>query len=250
MNKYGWKKQLPDQRDLKMFLDIQYGANLPKFVDLRANCSPVADQGQLGSCTANAIGAAFEYDTIKQGESPFFASRLFIYYNERLLEHSVNQDSGAIIRDGFKTINKYGVCSERTVPYNIIDFKKKPSKAAYKEALLHKSLEYRSLDNTNVNELLSCLASGYPFVFGFSVYDSFESDAVAHTGIVPMPSKDEQILGGHAVMAVGYDLDKKVFIVRNSWGRTWGYHGYCYMPFDYLTNRDLADDFWVVTKIS
>jgi C1A family cysteine protease len=116
--------------------------------------------------------------------------------------------------------------------------------------LLHKSLEYRSLDNTNVNELLSCLASGFPFVFGFSVYDSFESDEVAHTGIVPMPGKDEQQLGGHAVMRVGYDLDKKVFIVRNSWGKTWGDHGYFYMPFAYMTNRDLADDFWVVTKMS
>jgi C1A family cysteine protease len=92
----------------------------------------------------------------------------------------------------------------------------------------------------------ACLASGYPFIFGFTVYDSFESDAVAKTGIVPMPSKTELVLGGHAVMAVGYDDSKKWFIVRNSWGEDWGDKGYFYIPYDYLTNKNLASDFWTI----
>lgn len=94
-----------------------------------------------------------------------------------------------------------------------------------------------------------CLASGYPFVFGFSVYESFESQAVAQTGIVPMPSPNEQLLGGHAVLAVGYDDEQGRFIVRNSWGKDWGMEGYFTIKYDYLLNDNLADDFWTIRRV-
>jgi C1A family cysteine protease len=95
-----------------------------------------------------------------------------------------------------------------------------------------------------------CLAEGFPFVFGFTVYDSFESEAVAQSGEVSMPASGESVAGGHCVVAVGYDETKRVFIVRNSWGSDWGLNGYCLMPFEYLLNPQLAGDFWTVRSVT
>ncbi len=100
-----------------------------------------------------------------------------------------------------------------------------------------------------LNELKGCLADGYPFVFGISVYDSFESDEVAKTGIVPIPSPTEQMLGGHCIVAVGYDDATQRFTIRNSWGTEWGDYGHCYLPYEYLTNGNLASDFWTLRII-
>lgn len=246
---YGWRPQKPDFRD--HVFKLASPVVLPPSVDLSATCPSVYDQGQLGSCTANAIAAAMEFDQLKQNNKlDFMPSRLFIYYNERAMEGTIKSDAGAEIRDGIKSVNNLGVCKESTLPYNIAKFKTKPKAVCFKEGLLHKSVSYKSLTNTNLNDLLSCLASGVPFVFGFTVYESFESATVAQTGIVPMPSKTESVLGGHAVMAVGYDQSKKMFLVRNSWGSSWGLNGYFWMPFDYMTSANLASDFWVIQTIT
>ncbi len=141
-------------------------------------------------------------------------SRLFIYYNERALEHSINSDSGAMLRDGIKTLAKQGVCSEKNWPYVVAKFKTKPKPACYKEALDHQITSYHRI--LTLDEMRACLAEGYPFVFGFMVYESFQTQKVAKTGTVPMPKPKEQALGRHAVLAVGYDDAKKRFIVRNS----------------------------------
>ena len=239
---YGWRPDLPDQRDLPFSLFAP--ATLPKKVDLRASCPPVYDQGQLGSCTANGIGAAIEFGINKQSLPDFMPSRLFIYYNERVIENSVKSDSGAQIRDGIKTAAKDGVCPEKEWPYKVSKFKTRPPAKCYTDALKNVILKYERL--TGIKDYKTALASGYPFVFGFTVYESFESDEVASTGIVPMPSGSA--LGGHCVMAVGYDDDKSWFICRNSWGPKWGDKGYFYLPYQYFT-PSLTDDFWVIYTV-
>jgi C1A family cysteine protease len=253
IKRYGWKPDLPDQRDQLYAAPAAHAGALPAKVDLRAQCpATVYDQGQLGSCTANAIAGAVEFDVLKQKLADFMPSRLFIYYNERSIEGTVGTDSGAQIRDGVKSVNKLGVCTEKTWPYSDADpgpFQEQPSPAAFSEALKHTITSYKRVPQT-LDAMKSCLASGYPFVFGFTVYQSFESATVAKTGIVPMPAPSEKVLGGHAVLAVGYDDAASTFFVRNSWGPSWGMAGYCTMPYAYLTTGNLADDFWTLRTVA
>ena len=242
---YGWKADQPDFRDFT-YTAVTKKVNLPLAVNLRVKCPPVLDQGQLGSCTANAIAGIHRFCQMVQKETVFPPSRLFVYYNERALEGTVSSDSGAQIRDGFKTINQKGVCSEVLWPYNIAKFKTKPPVACYSDGMKHQTLQYSSLSQTEA-ALKGCLADGFPVVFGFSVYNSFESNTVAKTGIVPMPKKGEALLGGHAVLLVGYNDTQ--WIVMNSWGTGWGDKGYCYFPKAYLLNSGLASDFWTIRLI-
>jgi len=243
---YGWVPDLPDHRDRL------YGAlhpappTLPSSVDLRPGCSPVENQGALGSCTANALAGALEFLERKDNVAFEDVSRLFIYYNERVIEHTVKSDSGAMLRDGIKTLAKQGVCSEKLWPYTISKFAATPGAACYKDGLNHQITSYQRI--LLLNEMLACLADGFPFVFGFTVYESFESPEVAKSGVVPMPGPAERTLGGHAVVAVGYTQADSRFIVRNSWGAQWGQKGYCTMPFAYLTDRNLSDDLWTIRR--
>jgi C1A family cysteine protease len=184
---------------------------VPLAVDLRGNCPPVYDQGQLGSCTANAIAGAMEFDRKKQHLPDFVPSRLFIYYNERVMEGTVDSDSGAQIRDGIKSVAKIGAPPEADWPYDITSFTEKPPAKAYADAKLDRALQYQRVVQT-LQQLQGCLASGVGFVFGFTVYESFESETVAKTGIMPMPKPNERKLGGHAVMAVGYETDSRMMI--------------------------------------
>jgi C1A family cysteine protease len=237
----GWKPDLPDQRDYTYPLPKRL--YLPKFIDLRAGCSPVEDQKALGSCTAQAIVGDREY-RLGTAEPLVNLSRLFVYYYERQLEGTVAYDSGASLRDGIKVLAKYGVCPESFWPYRIKDFTRQPTNQCMLAAVSRKITSYRRLNT--LQEMRHCLAQRSPFVFGFTVYQSFESAAVAKTGIANLPGPGEQILGGHAVLCVGYDDSTKRFLCRNSWGRTWGQHGYFTLPYAYLESRDLSDDFWQI----
>ncbi|MDB6068523.1 MAG: papain cysteine protease family protein [Pedosphaera sp.] len=249
IKRYGWIHDLPDHRDQLYSAPIAALQSMPPLVDLTLKCPPVYDQGQLGSCTANAIAGAIQFDQIKQNLPAIFEpSRLFVYYNERAMEGNVSSDSGAQIRDGIKSVAKQGVCPELIWPYDISQFANKPSANCYTQAGKHLVSLYQRLVPT-LSQLRGCLASGYPFVFGFTVYDSFESQAVAQTGQVPMPAPKESVIGGHAVMAVGYDDANQRFIVRNSWGERWGKSGYCTMPYAYLTSAQLASDFWTIRLV-
>jgi C1A family cysteine protease len=245
--KYGWRRDLPDRRDRMFEVSIQN--ELPTRVDLREKCPSVYDQGRLGSCTANAIACAIQYDEMKQSlESQETPSRLFIYYNERDMEENVDRDSGASLRDGMKSINRVGYCRESDWPYIIDEFKTTPPTSCYDYASHHKSISYRTVSQTE-SDIKAVLNMGFPIVFGISVYESFESDEVTKTGIVPMPGDNESVLGGHAITLVGYDDDKKLFTFRNSWGESWGDKGYGYIPYEYVCDENLADDFWVLTLV-
>ena len=246
---YGWSPDLPDVRDHMYAAPMETTKALPAKVDLRPHCPPVYDQGQLGSCTGNAIAGAVQFEREKQKLTPnFIPSRLFIYYNERVIENTVTTDSGAQIRDGIKVVNKQGVPNEADWPYHIANFAEKPPAKAFADALKDRAVSYSRVTQS-LTQMKGCLASGYPFVFGFTVYDSFESQQVANTGIVPMPASGESVVGGHAVMAVGYDDSQHRFIVRNSWGDGWGMKGYFAIPYAYLTERNLSSDFWTIRLV-
>ncbi|MET4384689.1 C1A family cysteine protease [Bradyrhizobium sp. F1.4.3] len=247
---FGWKPELPDHRDLPygaMRMALEKPMTLPPQVDLRAQCPPVYDQGNLGSCTGNAIAGAFQFDRRKQNLPDFVPSRLFIYYNERSMEGTAARDAGAFIRDGIKSIATKGVCKEPDWPYAVSKFADRPPKSCYTSATKYKSISYFRLNNANIDELKSCLAAGFPFVFGFVVYPSFfQGDT---NGMVPMPG-NEKTVGGHAVSAVGYNDINQRFIIRNSWGPAKGDQGYYYMPYQYLTTTSLSDDFWTVRSVT
>jgi len=250
MTKYGWKPDLPDHRDHTYSAPRRVTKALPKKVDLRPKCPPVYDQGDLGSCTGQSVAAVFAFAKKKeQPKAPFMApSRLFIYYNERVMEGTVSVDNGAQIRSGIKSVVKQGVCREALWPYDIPSFKKKPPKTAYVEGKLNQAISYERIAHS-LNHMKACLASGFPFVFGFSVYEGFESEQVARTGKLNMPGAKEPSLGGHAVVAVGYNDTTERFLVRNSWGPDWGLKGYFTMPYGYLLDANLSDDFWTIRTV-
>ena len=222
---------------------------LPPLINMEPGCPAVYDQTTLGSCTANGIAGGLEYDQIKQGIVPSWTpSRLFIYWNERNEEGTVDQDAGADIRDGIKAVNSLGAPPETEWPYDVNQFAVKPPPQVFADALQHPAVKYQAVSQ-DINQLRAALAAGFPVVFGFSVYESFESDAVAESGILPMPAPGESQVGGHCVLCVGYDDSKQMVKVRNSWGADWGQGGYFWMPYAYISNPDLADDFWQIEQV-
>ncbi|HME48298.1 C1 family peptidase [Mycobacterium sp.] len=255
---YGWRHQLPDARDKRYA--ARATAAVPAEYDLRPQMPPVYDQGQLGSCTGNAIAAAMEYERDRQGLSDFVPSRLFIYYNERALEGTVSSDSGAVVRDGIKVVNSEGVCPETMWPYDIAMFTVRPPKRCFVAAVTDRLMQYEAIQT--LGDLKDAISSNLAVVFGFTVYESFESPAVAQTGVMPMPAPGENTVGGHCVAAVGYSDPKSQVIVRNSWGSSWGDKGYFYMPYQYMTGTTtssdsspingayLASDFWALELVS
>jgi C1A family cysteine protease len=258
---FGWIPDIPDYRDYTYAAPAHVMASLAASVDLRDQCPDVYNQGRIGSCTANAIAGALEFDMMKQGQDAVTPSRLFIYYNERAMERTIPSDAGAMIRDGIKSVAVQGDCPESLWTYDDTPADPatnlfppgakaatKPNRTCYREAVKHKALSYHSIDQ-NLADMKGCLAEGYPFVFGFAVFASFESEEVAKTGNVPMPGSGEKPIGGHAVLAVGFDDDDALFIVRNSWGDGWGDAGYFYMPYAYLLDDNLADDFWTIRVV-
>jgi len=256
-NGLGWLPDLPDHRDLLYAAPAAVLKKLPSNVDLREQCpKTVYDQGRLGSCTANAIAAAMEFDQIKQKKTETTPSRLFIYYNERQMEHTTLIDAGAQIRDGIKSVAKLGVCPESMWTYDDTPppeedapcpqckYAKKPPHECFTAALKQQVLSYHRISHA-LSSMKGCLASGFPFVFGFTVYENFPFDT--HTGEIPMPSGG--VLGGHAVLAVGYDDATQRFTFRNSWAKKWGKGGYGFIPYAYLQDANLADDFWTIRMI-
>jgi C1A family cysteine protease len=250
---FGARLDMPDHRDLLYSATsqpLEQQSILPRSIDLRPLCPPVYDQAPFNSCTANAIAGLLEFDRKKQQLFDFAPSRLFIYYNLRSLEGTVGQDLGGAIRDGIKAVADDGYCSETEWPYNPDLLTQAPSPDCYREAVSYKDISYERLDNSDVEGLKTCLAAGFPFAFNFTIYNSFyTADYNVDLGVVPMPDATESPLNVHAACAVGYDDDRAVFIVRNSWGPAHGDQGHYYMPYQYLIGS-LARDFWTIRTVT
>lgn len=245
--KLGWIPDTYDHRDYK-FVSSLAPVKLPSYVDLRDQCPEIYDQLDLGSCTAQSVAAVMQFNQIKQGhEDIFIPSRLFIYYNARVAIGTENEDSGAMLRDAIKTSANEGSCPEFFWPYITSKFAIKPTPILYETALNYQTIKYERI-GYDLNQMKACLAEGYPFVFGVSVYRNFPINT--KTGDIPMPPwffPGNQ--GGHAMVAVGYDDSKSRFIIRNSWGEGWGNEGYGTIPYRYLANPMHAGDFWVIKLV-
>ena len=239
-----WIPDKLDSRDYKYQLTTKTSPNI---VDLRSYCSPIENQGDLGSCTGQAIAGAIELLNKRNGNYRDI-SRLFIYYYERLILGTVNYDSGAYIRDGIKATNKYGASLESYWPYDIKKYRYEPIIEAKNDALNRKVTRYERV--ADLEGFIDALSNGYPIIMGFNVYTSFISSNVARTGVMPYPNtKREKLLGGHAVLIVGYNKSKKVLIARNSWGTNWGDGGYFYMPFN-IISPSMSDDYWIIRSVN
>ena len=252
--RYGWIRDLPDKRDV--LAQLPMWAALPEIpnVDLRdtGQMPEVYDQGNLGSCTAQAIAAAYEFDARKQKATEYFTpSRLFIYYNERLIEGTPMIDSGASLRDGLRVLRILGAPPEPVYPYDTSRFAIEPPLSAYRIAQKHKVTRYRRVpQNTSI---LSAIYMGYPVIFGMSVYDHFESEEFQKEEVLKVPDASESLLGGHAVLLCGYRTmpDRTIqFLVRNSWGSKWHTDGYFWMEYGYVMDPNLCSDFWVIETVS
>lgn len=262
---YGWIRDLPDSRDHKYTVASATSETLsklkgilPSSIDLRTYIDrvPIYNQGSLGSCTANATCYAYLHMEMRQKNTSVFApSRLFLYYNTRVIEGTVNNDSGAYLRNVMKSSYNTGICSEDLWKYTTSQFATKPPVTCYDQAGLCKTIEYLSVSQ-KIDQIKTAIYEGNPIVFGFDVYQSFKRIGSDGKMPIPNPSTEKQ-LGGHAVCIVGYD-DSIQFndgitggvIVRNSWSSLWGDEGYFYMPYTVVTNSNLASDFWVIRAVT
>ncbi|CAF1035165.1 unnamed protein product [Rotaria magnacalcarata] len=248
-------KRMPRKAKLQQhFFDhmLFSGPQLPRKVNLRHQMTPVEDQSNIGSCVANSFAGAYEYLLKKTSGCHIDVSRLFIYYNARVKDEESDDnidDSGCTVTSAIEALEEFGTCLESIWPYYTKRVNKCPSDAAFEEAENNKIVDALQI-NINLDEMKSCLAQGFPFVFGLELYKSF--DKADEKGIVPMPKSREtkrESHGSHAMLAVGYNDRAKSFIVRNSWGDDWGRQGYCYIPYDYMTDSEFCFDPWIVRKL-
>lgn len=245
--KFAWKRDPEDKRDWKFKALLKHVAldEIPNKVDLSPNLSPVEDQENIGSCTANAAVGAMEYLEWQKTQKRWACfkkfrdlSRLFVYYNTRLIEGTADFDSGATIRNTIKSLGQYGVCDERLWPYETDKWDDRPTDTCYEKGANRKIKDYYRADT--LDDILQALALGFPVSFGAMIFEPFMS------GIVRLPKPDDRSMGGHAMLIVGYDRDDKKVLVRNSWGTKWGNGGYCRFPFEYIADTGLCGDFWVI----
>ena len=237
-NKYGWKRDFPDHRDLLKVFESEEASLI---IDLREQMPGIYDQKQIGSSVANAVAAAYEYNQIKiDDDHIFIPSKLFIYYNTRKIENTTKYDAGAQIRNSIKTLNMNGICSETKWNYHENNLISKPNDECYVSITPIKYFRIKQ----NLKSLKTCLENQTCFIFGFSVYENFKE--MDDDFILTVPNKKDRYLGGHCALCVGFDEYKQIFIIRNSFGVEWGDNGYFYMTYDYLLNKGLCSDFWII----
>jgi C1A family cysteine protease len=243
MPRYGLAADTPDIRDL--LLDDQ--PRPTDSVDLRLTMPAVYNQGAANSCVGNGVASVMEHAWIMGKQTDFAPSRLFIYFNARMLEGDPGYDAGCQIRDGLKSVAQFGACHEGVWPYDPKKVTIKPGGDCYADALSHKALVYYRVQR-DLDQIRGCLTAGFPVVFGMACYESFESRETAESGIVSMPSLSENVMGAHCMVIVGFDNRQQMFLVRNSWGAAWGVSGHCWIPYIYMANRNLTADFWTIRR--
>lgn len=264
----GWQRDLPDIRDYQMdtpdIQEIMAKSDVlkalikpPAAKDLRAWCSPIEDQGSLSSCTANAGVGLMEYYQRRAFGKYFDGSRLFLYKATRNLEGWTG-DTGAYLRSTMKAMVLFGIPPERYWPYQIGQFDVEPTAFCYSFGQSFKTIKYYRIDppGTSTSKVLSAirrnLAAGLALMFGFTVYSSIPPVGTG-SGDIPFPGPAERVLGGHAIVAVGYDDKKQIgkekgaLLIRNSWGTEWGEQGYGWLPYAYVESG-LAVDFWSLVQ--
>jgi C1A family cysteine protease len=254
--KFGWQPSLPDHRDYKLVHASTSLMSRPSIFTLQDNMPQVWDQLDTSSCVAHGVAAAFEYNLKIAGKTDWSPSRLFIYYNSRMIEGCANSDDGTQVRDAIKGLANYGVAHENDWPFNLKEINIKPTWHIYNLAKTNKIINYLSVvkyyddAQKRIDSINTTIANGEPVIFGATLYESFQSDAVANSGIVPMPKVTESMDGGHCMLIVGYNDDEQMYTVRNSWGESWGLRGYCKIPYEYVSSPDLCSDFWIIRSIS
>lgn len=210
---------------------------VPTVVDLRPVCSPVVDQGDLGACTAFAVGSGLrEYLLNKHAEKYSQLSPLFLYYEIRRMRNTIPLDSGATLTDAMTALKSAGIATEASWPYDPLRFDVKPPSAAYKTA---KAYKLAGTELKGLEDVKKALVKKQPVVFGMRIFHRFRD--LGPDGKLELPQEGDIYVGGHAVCVVGYDNQKRVLIIRNSWGPNWGDHGYFYMPYAYMTPENVLD---------
>jgi len=243
---YGW---IPDKNDNEVddnntkYFSIHQAKYLNGIPDcnLKSKCPPVYISSNLNSCVSNSVAFIYHY-TQKKLDINISPSRLFLYYNTRMIENTINKDVGCQIKNCLESINLYGVCNENEYPYKIDNVFNKPPVNFYNPDI---KIKFSKIEQT-IDQIKLALNNNYPIIFGFNVFESFESDEIEKTGIVPYPNEEENILGGHCAVIIGCDSDKEVFIIRNCWGFIWGDKGYFYLPYQYVINTNFCDNFWII----
>jgi C1A family cysteine protease len=239
--KNGHYPVLPDPYDHRDWIYALKQIPLREIVDLRNWAPPVEEQLHLGSCTGQAMAGAYELMINQKYPDKFVnLSRLFIYYNARLLEDCVNEDSGAYIKDVIQAVKQYGICTELIWPYIIENFAITPTINSYEDAQSRTITKYHRVET--IAQMLDAINNNYPILFGMKVYESFD-DLHYKTTVLPMPTKNDDVLGGHSMCLVGYDLPKRLVLARNSFGPDWCMNGYCWISFDYVEQEFV--DMWV-----
>lgn len=246
---YGWIGD-SGQKPVRMMALRDWPVQTPAASsDLSRHALPAFDQGRIGSCVGHGTTLAWDMQHHRATGKHLPLSRLMAYYNAREVEGYAHADTGCQIVDAVNCLVKYGSCDERWWPYIESKFAVKPPPCRYREALDHRVIRSYKVDNTDGKSIRLALTNGWPVVFGSLVYDGIQH-LTRTNDVLPMPRKGERYTGAHCMTIIGHDDARRLYRVQNSWGRTWGDNGRCWIPYDYIHRGDITEDCWVIEEVT